>query len=246
MSEYRLHIIGSFTPTSFPMARLATYIAACAKVLGGDGDLHLESIEEGSTVLAARVGEARASEVAARCEALASGKADDAAWKAFDELDTLLCQDKAVGRLEGAGGAIIVDFPGCEKTLPPDFGPVWKEGTRDGRLTRIGGKDQTSHAQLCDGDDVSSVFECTPDLAREMAQNLFKTLRVRGTGKWVRRVDGVWELQKFRISSFEVLPDTSLRETIDELRAVKGSQWGDVEDPVRTLMDERHGIGGHH
>lgn len=247
MNEYRLRITESFTPASFPMARLAIYIAAFAKLLGGDGRLHFKAIEEGSTILAARVDDESAPAVAARCTALANGKADAAAVKAVNELDALLREDRAEGRLEGAEGGEIIAFPGRNRILPPDFGPVRKEGTLDGRLTRIGGRDRTSHAQLDDGNVVYGGLECTPGLAKEMARHLYgATLRIHGTGSWVRHIDGVWQLQKFRISRFEVLEDTDLRAAVDELRHIKGSLWGEVDDPVRALMEERHGTGGRH
>ena len=52
--EFRF-TIGAFTPSAIPMARLAEYMADFAVLLGNEKSVHPGGLEEGSTVLVAKV-----------------------------------------------------------------------------------------------------------------------------------------------------------------------------------------------
>ena len=64
-------------------------------------------------------------------------------------------------------------------------------------------------------------------------------LRVRGTGRWLRDEDGAWVMQRFSISSFQVLDEKSLADVVAGLRNVPGSGWRDVADPFEELKEIR-------
>ena len=51
------------------------------------------------------------------------------------------------------------------------------------------------------------------------------------------------ETVKFKIHTFKPLSDATLRETIEELRAIP-AEWKKREDPLGELRDIRHGTDG--
>jgi hypothetical protein len=115
----------------------------------------------------------------------------------------------------------------------------------EGQVIRVGGKDETVPVHLRDGAIIHSGLNTTPELARRIAQHLLgPTLRVFGTGTWFRGGDGCWQLRSFRITDFAVLDEAPLSDVVKALRRVEGSGWGEVPDPVRALLEERHGHGG--
>jgi hypothetical protein len=48
-------------------------------------------------------------------------------------------------------------------------------------------------------------------------------VRAYGTGKWVREENGVWTLQQFNITSFDVLDDAPLTDVIAKLARAPNS-----------------------
>ena len=68
---------------------------------------------------------------------------------------------------------------------------------------------------------------------------MFEPVRIHGTGRWTRETDGHWQLHRFRIYRFEALGKRQLRETVAALRAVPGSGWKDINDPLAELDDLR-------
>lgn len=82
----------------------------------------------------------------------------------------------------------------------------------------------------------------TREMARQMAHHLFGApLRVFGEGRWRRTPDGMWELEQFTVSHFEVLDDASLPEVVARLRAIEGNQWKTLDDPLKEWRRIREG-----
>lgn len=241
MSEdYRLKIDGAFTPKTLPMERLALYMAAFAKVLGESHSVHFDVVEPGSAVLKAHVDDAAAPKVAERARRVRDGAGPRDAQQAAVEIDALLRRDNATGELTSS--ALIIPFPGRTRPEPITYGPFRQDGTLDGQLIRIGGKDETVPVHLRDGLVIHTGLYTTPALARELAVHFQGAmLRVHGTGTWMRQDDGVWLLRDFKIGSFEVLEETPLAEVVASLRAVKGSGWANVTDPLTEILASRHG-----
>lgn len=244
-SEYRFRIAESYTPETLPMARLAEYVAALARLLGESAGVHLRNVRAGSAVLVASIDQSARPKVQDRLDGLRTGAPAQDVRRAFVELDELLRKDNAVGELSGDTGAVIIPFPGCARPEPVIFGPFKQESSLEGQLIRIGGKDETVPVHLRDGVLIHTGLTTTPDLARQLAQHLYgPTLRVFGIGTWFRDGDGCWLLKTYRISSFEVLDDAELSVVVRSLRNVGGSQWNEIPDPVQALLEERHGRGG--
>lgn len=244
-SKYRLRIAESYTPATLPMERLAEYMAVFARLLGEPTGVHFESVETGSAVLVANIDLQARPKIVERVHAVREGRAPKEAQKAYCDLDDMLRKDNAKGELSGDKGAVVLVFPGKDRPEPMVFGPFRQEGSLEGQVIRVGGRDETIPVHLRDGAIVHSGLNATPEIARRIAQYyLGPVLRVHGTGTWFREGDGSWVLKSFKIAEFEVLDDTPLKDVVSELRNVKGSTWNEVPDPVQLLLEERHGGGG--
>jgi hypothetical protein len=113
----------------------------------------------------------------------------------------------------------------------------------DGVLIRIGGKDDTIPVWLRDG-EIEYHCQAREEVARRIAPHyLDGTLRVHGSGKWIREDNGAWILQQFDIEDFELLDDSSLVDVVGKLRAVAGSRWHESDDAIRDAMTLRRDKG---
>lgn len=232
--EYRF-CIDAFTPATLPMARLAEYMAALAVLLGETERVHFARLEEGSTVLVQEIEAPAAPKVEERVKQVQLGGGPSDALRAFQDLDRKLAQDNATGALYTHQGAEIIRFPGRERSRPLAYGAFRQQGSLDGQLVRIGGRDETVHATLQDG-ATTSRCEMTREMARDLARHIFgPPLRVFGEGRWRRDPDGKWTLEQFRVSHFQVLDDAPWPETVARLRAIEGSDWRLLDDPFAEL-----------
>lgn len=247
-SEYSFLISDSYTPRTIPMERLAEYMLALAKLLGEGGSVHFSEIRESSVGLIALVEPAAQPKVRERVQSLRSNTAPAEVLKAYNDLDGMLRRDNAYGSLQsGDAVADIIPFPGRKRPEPVVYGPFKQDGTLDGQLYRIGGKDESKHVHIRDGRHEYSVLTTNEEVALRLRHHLFgATLRFHGTGTWYRHADGSWELKAFKIRDFEELDDAPLEEIVRRLRAVKGSALGAIPEPVRRLLEDRHGNGEVH
>lgn len=245
--EYSFHIEGSYDPLTIPMDRLGEYLQALAQLLGEKSSVHFTAVKEGCVALHAVIDRPAQVRVADRVDAANSPNPPNEIRKAYDALDEMLRKDNATGSLRDGADRVVIPFQGIRKKLPPSFGPVKQDGTLVGQVVRIGGKDATIPVHLRDGDAVLTGLTATEEIARRLAHHyLGGPIRVRGTGTWVREQSGIWRLLSFKIADFDVLDDTPIDKVIEELRAVRGSKWGEVPDPVATLLAERMSDGETH
>lgn len=245
--QYVFHISDSYTPETIPMERLAEYMGALAKLLGETASVHFSEVFDASTALRAEVDSPAQPKVHERISGLRTGDPAPDVAKAFNVLDEMLRKDNAYGSLtEGdQPGAVVIAFPGKKKPLPAPFGPFRQEGSLDGRVYRIGGKDATKHVAIGDGDREFNL-ETNEALALELRHHLFgETLRFHGTGIWYRQAGGEWELRKFKVISFDVLEDTPLQDVIARLRSAP-SDLRRLDDPSKQLLEDRHGSESKH
>lgn len=222
--EYRLRI-DVFTPKTIPMARLAEYMAELARLLGEQENVHFSHLEPGSAVLVSSIEEPAKPKVEERLQKVRQGAASKDAMQAYKALDALLVKDNAVATLS-EGTAHIIAFPGRSRPKPVRYGPFREEGSLDGVVIRVGGRDSTIPVLIQDADGVEYPCQTTLDLSRKLAL-LYRssTVRVFGSGKWIREENGAWTLQQFDINSFEVIDDAPLTEVVSRLRAVEGGEW---------------------
>lgn len=242
--KYSLRIVNSYTPDTLPLNRLAEYMEALSRLFSEQKEVHFDSVVAGSAVLKVKIDDPARAKVEARIIGLREDTAPREAIKAFADIDTLLRKDGANGELIGDGGAVILRFPGVTRPEPLEFGPFKQDGTLEGVVIRVGGKDDTIPIHLKDG-DVVHCLDATPELAKRIAHHyLGDTLRVSGMGTWFREANGTWLLKRFKISEFEVLSETPLMNVIESLRKVQGSTWNEVPNAIRYLLEDRYDNGG--
>lgn len=125
------------------------------------------------------------------------------------------------------------------ETKVPD--PVLVSGrtTLYGKLLRIGGESSpTAQIRFTDASSVTCQVQST-ELASSMAERLYETIGVRGTGKWESKS---LELQEFRIEELTDYRQTSLTEAFESLREVAGKYYEEIED-VNAFVAELRGRG---
>lgn len=238
-NQYRLKI-DVFTVDTLPMSRLAEYLAELAQLLGEKERVHFSHLEPGSAVLVSNIEEQALPKVADRINAVSLGDAPKDAMQAFKNLDNLLAKDNAVATLIAPNETNVIAFPGRTRPKPVRYGPFREVGTLDGRIIRIGGRDDTIPVWLKDGDVEHHCNVRGEDVARRLAPYYLNgTVRVRGSGKWLREENGTWILQQFDIVDFEVLDEGNLSEVVSRLRSIEGSQWHENESALQDVLGLR-------
>lgn len=223
------------------MSRLAEYMSQVATLLGNQEYVHFEKLEEGSAVLVSTIDEVAIPKVEQRIASLRHENAPEDAQKAVDKINEMLRDDNTRGEL-AKGPAKILPFPGRDIPRPVKIGPINQNGSLDGVLVRIGGKDETAHALLIDAESRQWTCIVTRDMARQMAHHLFGApMRLFGNGKWERNEAGNWNLLKFTVDTFKILEDRNLEDAIHRLRSIQGSEWDNEADPIALLNKMRSG-----
>src|SRR5208282_1413763 len=166
---------------------------------------------------------------------------------AYKKLDDKLREDDAVGNIINVSQkAKVIEFPGRNLDLPQAYGPIKEKASIVGKLMSIGGFDETIPVHLKRADEVIFYCEANALVAEQLGPLIFKNIRVNGLATYSRGKEGAWKLDNFRIQSYdpEPLGDESFSVTMDKLRAIPGSEWNELADPLEELRKLRHGEGG--
>lgn len=248
--EYELWF-DAYTPETIPLARLALYMSALAKLLGNEASVHFGQINSGSTAPVALVEREASPKVAERVGSAATGEALSEVQAAFNEINGLMRGDNAIGQLRrtpwGGEKRVLLMFPGRNSPTPQRFGPFTEPATVDGELVRIGGRDKTAHAQILDAEGKTWAGELGKELASRMAAYLYKgaVLRVSGDAKWERDEGGTWLLSGFKIRDFVVLADESLFDSVQKIRSLRDSAWAteaNIDASIATVRGHEDGL----
>jgi len=157
-TEYRFKI-DAYTPQTMPMARLATYMAELAQLLGEPTAVHFKRLAPGSTVLVQTVDAEAVPKVRQRATAVRRGDGPQEALRAYKAINKFLREDNATGALrERQTSGIVLKFPG-RLEAEEKYTAVREFGSVDGVINRIGGRDETIHVSLdADGRQISGVL----------------------------------------------------------------------------------------
>lgn len=225
--------IDVFSPDTIPMSRLAEYMLQLANLYGSESAVHFREVRKGSAVLKAVIDDSAVSAVETRLRMVHDAAAPEDLKRAYQGLNTMLKTDHAIGEVRHATGNVVLAFPGRDTPAQKAY-RVKEAGVLDGVVIRIGGKDDTIPVWLKDGDGAIHKCEANSAMARELIQSYLSTpIRVTGQGDWVRSESGTWSLEKFRISGWEPLDETSIANIINAARLAKGNGWNQVEDPIK-------------
>lgn len=248
MTKHYTLYIKAFTPETIPMARLAQYMQNLAAMMGHDASVHFDKLKPGSTQLVTRIDLEDEPKVSTHLAQLKRGEGSPEAAKAQTEIDRLLAEDNATGFVyeDDDEGAKIIAFPGVTRPKRATFGPFKQEGSLDGVLISVGGADQTVHLQLQNGDIKYTGIDTNRETARRLAKHMYEPVRVFGTGRWFRDQDGRWLLKNFKVVSYNVLAADDLKDAVDQIREIGGSEWKDMDDPIGALKALRDAGNGLH
>lgn len=249
---YKLNIEGVQNPATLPMARLAGYMVDFAALLGEQEHVRFAALEAGSAVISASVAAVAAPKVGERVAVAADGNATGDLRKALNSLNRRLAADNATGRLTASsnrgGEAAALSLPGRgyarQSEQPFNYGVVRQPSAIDGIPVSVGGSNRVAQVVLHHHGGVRPRVDITREQAMAIAQYLYrKTIRLHGAGDWLRDENGQWRLKKLRVDEFEVLDDAPLSETLERLRAIRGSGWAKLDNPFAFLCDLRYGPG---
>lgn len=234
--------IDSWTPKTLPLERLGQYLVELAALYGETSSVHFQGLRKGSAVLVSYIDEPAVPKVHSRISKARRFYAPADIGATFEKIDRMLAADnaKAVMRLNAVEPAVIA-FPGRDRERPVDYGTIRKHGFIDGELVRIGGRDETVHLQLQDGETLHTNLMTDRELARRLSPMLYgPTLRLWGMGRWRRDEAAGWVVESFRVERFETLDgNEDLAAVIDRLQAIPGSHWREESDPIGALLKAR-------
>ena len=235
--EYRFRM-GAYTPETLPLGRLASYLEELATLLGESKFVHLLRIEPGSTVIVSKIDAEAVPKVRDRIAAVRRGEAPADAMRAYRQINRLLQEDKGTGVLVEETGAEVIRFPGSNDDRI-EFTSVPQQGELDGEVVRVGGVGEPVPVMLQVGGQSLTGIYAKRSVAKPLARHLFEPVRLYGSGRWTRSVDGDWQLERFVVDQFEVLDDRPLSSLVLALRALPGGEWG--SNAVNDLLALRHG-----
>ena len=246
--EFRFKIEGKvgdleWTPLTMPMARLAEYLTDLAAIMGHKESVHFITTDTGSEVSVVYVDAEEEARVTNQIQNSARGAGPRHANDAYKRLNMRLREDNAVGSIVNVSkDAEIIEFPGRRVDQPEAYGPIRERASIVGVLRRVGGFDESIPVHLQRADGAIFYCEAAPALAKELIHFYDKTIRLHGSATYYRE-NGIWRMDRFRIHSYdpEPLAGETLSETIEKLRAIPGSEWNEIADPLEELRKLRHG-----
>lgn len=239
-TEYILRI-DVLTPESASLVRTAAYLDLLGKLLGQAEHVHPGSISAGSLKLHAWADQQAVPKIEERV-ANANDRAGDV-YAIHQRLDKMLAADNAIGELYRKNPlgepAKILEFPGRNRIKAREF-KLKQQGTIEGFLIKLGGKDASIHAELDCGEGRYQKCQMKISVAKELAPYMFsQPVRLNGQGTWKRDEDGRWTIEDFEATSFDVLQDEDLPAALKNLREAP-VDWGNPDD----LTDELRKLRG--
>jgi len=232
--------IAGFTPETLPMSRLAEYMADLAALLGSEGSVHFVKVAKGSADLVHLVEHTEQPNVVERIHLVKIGEAPQDAQKAYRALNQKLREDNTSAKMTRGRGKLL-SFEGAKAPRRASYGPITQHGIIQGKIIRLGGKDETKPIHIKDRDGRFYICNANAEIAKRLSAMYEEYVRVQGTGKWSRSEDGEWCLEYFNISDFEPLNDESLLKTVGALREIPENGWRSISDPLAELASIQHG-----
>jgi hypothetical protein len=239
--EYRFVLDATFTPETFPMARLAQYMADLAALYGEESAVHFLRLEPGSTAVVSAVDDEADARISERLLAVqVDDGAPQEAKRAYESIRDRAREDKAKLPYIVSHGARVLTFPtGQPVESPVIYGPFWQSGTLTGVVYRVGGRGNRITIKVEDRSGVAHLCHAKRTDAKRLLEYMWgPPVRLEGRGRWIREGDGQWRMLDFSIQDFAPLEHESLTETVARLRAIGGA-WKDRPDPVGELAANR-------
>lgn len=225
------------TPETLSMKRLGQYITHLSDMLGEVEHVHFDSVSKGSAMLNVDIEDLYYQKVLTHVREVPNGMGTRKQQSAHRSLKQLMDEDGTGGAILNDADTQILSFrkqPDDEKSLM-----VNKSGSVQGRLYRVGGKDETIPVSLEGANGETLRCEASIEIAQGLSSLLFKQVRVSGHGTWERLPEGGWRLKKLRIESYQELDTAKMGDVVGRLQAIGGLKWADMEDPHGVARDLR-------
>ena len=234
-------VIPGYTPETIPLNRLIEYLQQMSAVLGEPENMHLIAVKPGSAAPTFHVPKSAALEVRDRAHRVQRGDGTKKQVDAYNRIRRMLRRDsRDAGKpaLLRSPLAVVLEIA----PAPDDVGilsGVRQASTVDGQLISVGGatEDATLRVQDLEG-RILAGFTAKRVLAKELARLMWEPVRLSGVGQWSRSEEGVWELERMQVQSYERLDDEELGFTLERLRGLN-VQW--PQDADERLAAERDG-----
>jgi hypothetical protein len=214
-------VVPGYTPDTMPLDRLIAYLNELIVILGQPSDLHLVDIKQSSTkpVLAMR------HDVAVRARHRASevrqGGGSQRRKQAYANIRRMVSEDGGKTAVLKAREGKLLEFPSVDIGTDQIVHAVRQQTSVEGELIRIGGRRE--EAQLLIQELSGNVIAgCTAPraLATELGRFLYKPIRVNGVASWHRSGEGVWEITRLQVQSFDPLEEDEIEDVLAKLRKV--------------------------
>lgn len=236
---FALHLVGT-RPDRLPLDACAEYLKQFAQLLGKSDKVHFAGAVKGSVVLRAAVDSQAQFDVFKRFQ-VAKTQPDSDPARAVQALHAQLRRDRLEASVKDREGRVILDFPARPEPEPSTEVLVHDTGTLEGMVVGIEGADDTVHVRLRDADD-----QDRRAVLRDMAQareiaNRFRgqAIRLHVHGTWKRTPEGQWKPETVYVDRYEDLEEDDALAVFEDLRAIPGNGWAEVEDPLNAWQDVR-------
>src|SRR5687767_5548722 len=194
MSEQNFRIVSLYVQgvniDSLSLTDIGEYLSDFAKLLGADSTPRFHSIKRtGSFTLRAKVPSDREIDIKTRSFLLRTGEAPEDAVQARDRISRRLGIHRAKrATLLDSAQAKVVEIPVIRPaSLLTQIPSLAKAGSLQGKIVRIGGRQNIVSIEVQDVDGFIYLCKATRDLAKKLAHQMFDpTVRVHGHGKWTR------------------------------------------------------------
>ncbi|WP_149339934.1 hypothetical protein [Neorhizobium sp. P12A] len=222
--EYSFRIIGP-KPETIPMTRLVAYMAELAKLLGAPESVHFKEIRDQSVSIVAFAEAQSVAIISPRVREAAHNDNDADAATPWRKLNEFLAEDGWTAEMPLPKGGEVISFPGASKASKV-IRVVNQHTSVQGRLIRIeGAGDRIKIGLEIDG-DLTARISIAAAHAKELAALFHQYVRVSGDGRWSRDSSGKWSLDSLLATSFEILEDEPLTETLSKLREILPPESG--------------------
>ena len=229
--------IDAFTTDTLPMARFAKYLNELCTILGEPASVHFVRLEDGCVAFVHKVDYEAIPKVEESVNAVKRGEGTVVQMDAYRRVNRMLVEDNTNGVLCEDKKREIMRFPGKQEEKAK-ITSLLQQGEIDGEMVRIGGTKDIVYVTLAvEGKETKSNICVRRDVAKKLAKHLFDYVRLFGQARWERSEHGEWSLTSFQVDRFEVLPETTLSQTVIALRGLEG-EWG--ENALHEILESRH------
>lgn len=234
--------IKDFSPETLPIGRLGEYLSALAELVGPDAPVHFDKVTKGSAKLKMKADESCVASVENRVRLAPVSDPGSDARRAYERIQGMLRADQTSAEFRPEKGAVILKFPGGKAARPLRMATVREYGELNGRIIRLGGKDDTIPVGLQQSDGTVISCTATVDQARKLKSYLLEPIDVllTGVGRWTRTLEGRWEVSDFKISDCSPLLYDGFDDALAKVRS-GGSGWDAEADIDAALHRIRYG-----